>query len=201
MKNVIFDLGAVMFEWNPHKIAARFTNNPQLQQKIRDEVFFHADWMAFDCAHITEQQAIARASERTELSLAETQRLFDLVRESLVLIEPTHALLKRVKQNNMRAYCLSNISPELFAHLADRHDLFELFDGIVTSGQEKTGKPDKRIFEILLERYQLEPQYSLFIDDSPHNTATAQSLGLRTVTFKGSTACYQQIDTCLPELQ
>ncbi|HFD31763.1 MAG TPA: HAD family phosphatase [Gammaproteobacteria bacterium] len=193
MKNIIFDLGAVMFEWNPKKISENFTDNIELQNKIQTELYYHQDWIDFDNAIINEAEATRRASERLEIPIKDAKRLFNETKESLILISKTHDVLKQVKNKNLNAYCLSNISPELFKHVYDQHDLFELFDGIVTSGVENTGKPGKRIFEILLDRYQLNAQECLFIDDSPANTATANELGITTVTFKGLDECYKEI--------
>lgn len=195
IKNVIFDLGAVMFEWNPIKITKNFTGDVELQKKIQAELYYHQDWMDFDCAIITEIETTKRASERIEISLPETEKLFEQTKASLILISKTLDVLKQVKNNNLNAYCLSNISPELFKYLSERHDLFTLFDGIVTSGAENVGKPDKRIFETLFERYQLKPHECLFIDDSHANTATAMELGVTTITFKGLDGCYKEIYT------
>lgn len=195
VKHVIFDLGAVMFDWNPEKIAVNFTSDVALQKRIQAELYYHQDWIDFDCALITEKEAIKRASERLEIPLEDAEDLFKQTKNSLVLIKETFNTLKKVKENNLNAYCLSNISPELFTYLKDRNELFEMFDGIVTSGNENTGKPGKRIFEILLERYQLNPEECLFIDDSPKNTETASALGITSITFKGSTNCYQKIHT------
>lgn len=193
IKNVIFDLGAVMFNWNPKAIAENFTNDIELQKRIQSELYYHQDWKDFDCALITEEEATKRASERLEISLIEAQMLFQQTKESLTLISKTRNVLSEVKAKNLKAYCLSNISPELFNYVYERHDLFELFDGIVTSGEENTGKPDKRIFEILIERHQLKVDECLFIDDSKDNTATANVLGISSVTFKGLDSCYKDI--------
>ena len=57
----------------------------------------------------------------------------------------------------------------------------------------KIGKPNQAIFEILLERYQLKPKECLFIDDNSENTKAAATLGISTITFKGSAACYEKI--------
>ena len=193
IKNVIFDLGAVMFNWNPKGLTENFTGDVELQKRIQSELYYHQDWMDFDCALITEKEATRRASERLEISLIDAQELFEQTKDSLVLIPETFELLKNVKDKNLKAYCLSNMSPELFNHLSERHDLFELFDGIVTSGEENVGKPDKQIFEILLDRYELEAKECLFIDDSDANTSTATKLGITAITFKGSAGCYQKI--------
>lgn len=193
MKNVIFDLGAVMFDWNPEAIAQNFTNDIQLQNRILSQLYYHQDWIDFDCALITEKQAIKRASKSLNISLSESEKLFEQTKASLVLISKTLEVLKKVKDRNLNAYCLSNISPELFQYLFNRHDLFKLFDGIVTSGVEHVGKPDARIFEILLSRYKLNSEECLFIDDSSANTKMAGELGVTSITFKGSEDCYQKI--------
>lgn len=197
IKNVIFDLGAVMFDWNPGKITKNFTDDIELQKRIQSELYYHQDWIDFDCAIITEIEATKRASERLGLSLEAAEELFSQTKNSLVLIEETFEILKKVKAENLNAYCLSNISPELFKYLSDRHELFKLFDGIVTSGVENVGKPGKQIFEILFERYELDPKECLFIDDSADNTATAANFGVTTITFKGTNDCYKKISSHL----
>lgn len=184
-----------MFEWNPKKISESFTDDLDLQSKIQTEVYYHQDWIDFDNAIISEAEATRRASERLEISVIDAERLFKQTKESLLLISKTHDVLKQVKNKKLNAYCLSNISPELFQYVSEQHDLFELFDGIVTSGVENTGKPGRRIFEILLDRYQLKAEECLFIDDSAANTATAEELGITTVTFKGLDGCYKEIYT------
>ena len=193
IKNVIFDLGAVMFNWSPKSIAENFTNDVELQERIQSQLYYHQDWMDFDCALITEEQATQRAAERLDISLLESEKLFQQTKESLTLITKTLDVLTKVKKKNLKAYCLSNISPELFSHVFERHDLFKLFDGIVTSGEENTGKPNRRIFEILLDRHKLHPKECFFIDDSDANTNTAKNLGITTITFKGLDSCYKEI--------
>ncbi len=193
IKNVIFDLGAVMFNWNPKGITENFTEDVGLQKKIQSKLYYHQDWIDFDCALLTEEETTKRASERLEISLIDADKLFRQTKESLTLISKTLDVLKDVKEKNLRAYCLSNISPELFNHVSERHDLFKLFDGIVTSGEENIGKPDKQIFEILLNRYKLKAKECLFIDDSNANTSTATKLGITAITFKGLDSCYKKI--------
>lgn len=195
IKNVIFDLGAVMFDWNPKAITENFTNDVNLQQRILAEFYYHQTWMDFDCGHITEKEAIKRASESLLISEGDAMRLLQETKESLVLISDTRDVLNSVKNKNMKAYCLSNISPELFEYLSHRHDVFDSFDGIVTSGVENVAKPGKRIFEILFERYDLNPHECLFIDDSEANTTTATDLGVAAITFKGTNDCYKKIAT------
>jgi len=75
------------------------------------------------------------------------------------------------------------MEPDRFALRRARYPFFDLFDGCVISGIEGVAKPDQQIFEILLERHQLDPRRTAFIDDSPRNIAAAQALGIEAVPF------------------
>ena len=44
-------------------------------------------------------------------------------------------------------------------------------------------KPDREIYDLILQRYQLKPKESLFIDDLEANIKAAQALGINTVHF------------------
>lgn len=92
-------------------------------------------------------------------------------------------LLKRLKGQGYGIYGLTNWSAETIPLAYSRYDFFALFDGIVVSGEEKIIKPDPRIFEILLERYHLTAEDTLFIDDSRANIEAAARLGFQTILF------------------
>jgi len=85
VKNVIFDLGAVMFNWNPKAITENFTDDVELQKRIQSELYYHQDWIDFDCALIAEVEATKRASERLEISLIDVQKLFRQTKECLFI--------------------------------------------------------------------------------------------------------------------
>jgi 2-haloacid dehalogenase len=78
-------------------------------------------------------------------------------------------------------YGLTNWSAETIPIAMDRYDFFNDLDGIVVSGAEKIIKPDPRIYQILLERYGIQAEESLFIDDNYANIEAAQQLGFQTI--------------------
>ena len=96
IKNVIFDLGAVMFAWNPDEITKKFTDNVELQKRIQSGLYYHQDWIDFDNALMTEQEVTKRTSERLKLSLQDTEALFEQTKLSLVLISETLEVLKKL---------------------------------------------------------------------------------------------------------
>ena len=85
------------------------------------------------------------------------------------------------------------MSPENYAYLKQKYAFFDHFQGIVISGLENTIKPEKKIFQILLQRFALNPGETLFIDDRPENTRTAEEFGMAVVTFSVNAECYTKI--------
>jgi 2-haloacid dehalogenase len=98
-------------------------------------------------------------------------------------IEKTVDILAQLRAKNIPLYALTNFSAETFPIAERRFDFLTWFNGIVVSGYEKLAKPDPRIFEILLKRYELIPADTLYIDDNALNIATAQTLGFNTIHF------------------
>ena len=91
-------------------------------------------------------------------------------------MKPTERLVGDLKAAGYRLYVLSNMSRE-FIDFLRRFPVYGLFDGEVVSCEEHTVKPEPRIYEILLERYDLTPSETLFIDDGQKNVDAAQRLG------------------------
>ena len=94
----------------------------------------------------------------------------------------TERLVGDLKAAGYRLYVLSNMSREFIAFLR-RFPVYRLFDGEVVSCEEGTVKPEPRIYEILLERYGLDPAETLFIDDRAANIVAAEGLGIAGYLF------------------
>ncbi|HLW73365.1 MAG TPA: HAD family phosphatase [Candidatus Babeliales bacterium] len=101
------------------------------------------------------------------------------------------AFIKKCKREGHKIYGLSNWDPESFALLKEKYpQLFDLFDGIIISGETNTNKPHATIYQALLERYDLDPQQCWFIDDQEENIAAAQKLGINAVIHK---TCFKKL--------
>jgi HAD superfamily hydrolase (TIGR01509 family) len=97
------------------------------------------------------------------------------------------AFIKKCKNEGHRVYGLSNWDAESFALLKKQYpELFDLFDGIVVSGEVKANKPHANIYQILLNRYQLKPENCWFIDDQQENIDGARKLGINAVRHTSS---------------
>lgn len=99
-------------------------------------------------------------------------------------IPETVSLLYKLKAK-YRIYGLTNWSAETISIAYDRFPFFKEFDGIVVSGQEKMIKPNKQIYHLLLDRYNLRAENTIFIDDNINNIKAAEEIGLYGIYFEG----------------
>ena len=88
--------------------------------------------------------------------------------------------------NEKKLYALTNWSAETFPLATARFSFLKIFKGIVVSGVENTRKPYPKIYEILLNRYQIKADKCLFIDDNQDNIDAAIHLGMTAIHFQNS---------------
>ncbi len=122
VQNVIFDLGGVLLDWNPSKILERCYADTASRDSVRDALFRHEDWIAFNRGDFTEPDLLARLQQRTGRSLPELTQLLDTVRESLVVKPETVAVLHSLSERRVPLYCLSDMPVSVFAHVRQRYD-------------------------------------------------------------------------------
>ncbi|HEY9196385.1 MAG TPA: HAD-IA family hydrolase, partial [Mucilaginibacter sp.] len=83
-------------------------------------------------------------------------------------------------------YALTNWSAETFPFAVARFDFLTWFDGVVVSGTEKIRKPAPEFYQLLLDRYQVDPAAALFIDDNYRNVLAAEKVGIKSIHFKSA---------------
>jgi 2-haloacid dehalogenase len=99
-------------------------------------------------------------------------------------IDGTVELLRALRAKGVPCYALTNMERETYPGRVDRYPFMRWFEGTVVSAYENLIKPDPRIFELLLDRFALEPGETAMIDDSPVNLEAARSVGMQTVHFE-----------------
>ena len=90
-------------------------------------------------------------------------------------------ILSKLYEENYLCYALSNWSSETFEGMIVDYPFLKKFDGILISGEEKIVKPNKEIFELAINRFNLTPNKTVFIDDNLSNINAAIDLNFRTI--------------------
>jgi putative hydrolase of the HAD superfamily len=191
--NVVFDLGGVVFSWQPDALVRRVYDDPETQALAREQIIGHPDWIELDRGTLALDDAIVRAAARTGLSIDRVTWLFDAVPPSLTPIQETIELIRSVHQTNSRLYVLSNMGQAAMAYLEKRHDIWDLFDGIVISSRIGMVKPEVGIYRHLLDEHQLVATQTVFIDDLEENLLAAATLGIQTIRFVGAAQCRKDL--------
>ena len=197
IKNVVFDLGRVMVEFDPVAYLRTFGYPEETVQTLHEIVFTH-DWYLHDRGdYRTIEDLLAALVKKYPAWEAE---LTAVLRGDWVKIHylktDTADYLAELKRRGYRIYILSNLSVESYAFIR-QYDFFRLIDGGVFSYQENACKPEEKIYRALLDRYGLAPEETVFLDDNPDNIAGAERLGIRTVLFTDIAAARAETEKLL----
>ncbi len=127
-----------------------------------------------DKGEITTPEAINGIAENSSLNKEEIAHIFDLRTDLIFPLDSEHKTSSWIKKRGFRLYYLSNFPLDIFDEVKDGYYFFKYFDGGLISAEAKSSKPDIRIYEILVEKYSLNPEECLFIDDIEINAKTAE---------------------------
>jgi len=200
--NVVFDLGAVLFTWRPADLMAQCfptqAATADAAAHLAHAVFGHADWHQFDRGTLGMQDVIARATLRLDLDEAVFSALVHSIgtrlkpmRESVAVLQQLH--LQRQQHSHGKLYYLSNM-PEPYARALEQlHPFLQWFDGGIFSGDVHHIKPEPAIYQLLQDRYALEPAQTVFIDDMQSNVHAARTQGWQGIHFESAEQLKRQL--------
>ena len=181
---IIFDLGNVLLGWDVRRLYNRLLPDPSTVDRFLEEIRF-AEWNAKQDAGRSFQEGVTELSNEFP-HYAELIQAYDTHwEESLTgVYHETVEIVRSLKQADWKLYLLSNFSTEKYELIKHDHEFLDLFDDQIISGEHKTVKPDRAIFDITLKPINRDPWECLFIDDSLANIETANNMGFQTIHFQ-----------------
>ena len=159
MKNIVFDFGGVLIDWNPRYLYRKIFSSTQEMEWFLNNICT-LEWNARQDAGRSFSEGIAELKAKYPRYSAQIDDYY-------------------LRWEEMLGGLIKNFFP--------------LFSGVVISGEEKTIKPDLALYKILLERYQLNPAETLFIDDKTENTIAAAKVGMKTIDFHSPQQLRQEL--------
>jgi 2-haloacid dehalogenase len=183
IKNIIFDFGNVFIEWNPRNIFRKASSDKEVEYIMQN--VYSEEWNNNLDRGITfaenEMSLCERYPQHSEYIKAFHTHWY----ESLGEENPESVtLLSDLQKASYKTYGLSNWSAETFPPTRKAHPFFNTLDGIILSSEVKVCKPNPEIYRILLDRYGLLPEESVFIDDRQENVDAAKNLGIYAILFR-----------------
>jgi len=184
-KAVVFDLGGVLIDWDP-----RYLYRKLLADEAAVEEFLATvctpEWNEELDRGRPFAEGVAELVERHPEHAAAIAAYHERWPEMLAGDLPDSVeVLAELRAAGVPLYALTNWSAETFAVTRERFEWLDWFDGMLVSGEELITKPDPAIFQLLLDRFGLDPGATVFVDDSEANVVAARGLGIDAVRFTG----------------
>jgi 2-haloacid dehalogenase len=180
---VVFDIGGVLLDWSPDYLYEELIPDPEQREHFLTNIATPV-WNQQQDAGRPWAEAVA---ELTSLhpEHAEWIEAYDTgwLKMAKGLFEDTAAVLSELRELGVPTYALTNFSEEKWAVAQETFPILAGFDGEVVSGTERTVKPGEKIYRILLERYDLDPARSFYMDDKQYNVDAARVVGLDAELF------------------
>ena len=185
LKHVILDMGNVLLDYNPGVVLEHFFETEEDRALIKRELFEGLEWVQGDLGYITNEQRYDGVSRRVPPRLHERLRAcvegWDFC---MVPLDGAVEFCRFVKDSGYGVYVLSNAGLEFYEYFSKYFDP-DFFDGIVISSEVHIVKPDVRIYQYLLKKYELAPEECLFIDDQKNNVYGAMRAGMQGLVYRG----------------
>ncbi len=183
MKNIVFDFGGVLVDWNPHYLYDKYFGSREKAEWFLNNICVYSWNIQMDggkpfAEGVAELQA--QYPEWSEAIAIYHTRWIEMMGGEIAGMAD---IVKRLKEAGYGVYGLTNWSSETFPLVRDKYAIFKQLDGMVVSGEEHLLKPDAAIYKCLLERYNLQAEESLFVDDNADNVIGARNVGMKAVRF------------------
>jgi 2-haloacid dehalogenase len=194
IKAIIFDLGGVLIDWNPAYLFDKMFDDPDKKKHFFENICT-SDWNEEQDAgrpiKTATEELVACHPEWKDYIEAYYGRWTDMLGGP---IHETVEVFRELKEKGKyKFYALTNWSAELFPIALERYDFLHWFDGRVVSGEEKMRKPAPEFYQILLDRYHLQPHETLFIDDNLRNVKAAEAIGIPSIPFTSAENLKQRL--------
>ena len=184
IKNIIFDMGNVLVDFCWEEAFHKLGLEGEVFERVANATVRNADWNEFDLANISHEEIINKFVENDPEMEAEIRHATESYEGLIKKRDYSEELIKKLQRAGYGVYILSNMSPEAFMECGDEMLCAKLADGAVYSCDCHMVKPDRRIYELLLEKYNLDAAECVFLDDKLENIEGGEAVGIKGIVFK-----------------
>ena len=185
IRNIIFDIGGVLLDYNPKTYLDKLNIEESKRRKLNNIIFHNQKWK--DCLNgfITNSELIEYLVKENLKYKTQIEQI--LSKDNLkYMLPPKQEMIeycKTLKQKKYKIYLCSNITKDTYNYIKDNFEIIQIADGGVFSCFENVSKPNADIYHKLIEKYNLNKQESIFIDDTERNIISSNNIGLKGILF------------------
>ena len=183
IKNVIFDVGKVLVDFDWQGLFNTLDFSPEVYEKVANATVLSELWNEFDRSKMPDEEILKGFLEKAPDCEVEILRFWDNFGSSIKCYDYTASWIDSLKRAGYKVYLLSNFPRRLYSQSIEELSFVEGTDGAIFSYEVQLVKPEPEIYEALLKKYQLDPAECVFLDDNRNNIIAANKLGMATILF------------------
>lgn len=188
IKNIIFDMGKVLIDFDRSYFLDCFDVHGEDRDILMKEVFYSVEWAMMDRGTLDEKDAYERVIKNIPERLH--SKAYDCLFNWDKYVKPIEGMweyVKELKDRGYKIYLLSNASRRCLDEYFDKFEISKYFDGRVVSAFINRVKPEKDIYDYLINTYNLKKEECIFMDDAINNVDGAIFNGIKALVFYGDT--------------
>lgn len=200
IKNIVFDFGGVLVDWNPRYFYRNIFKTEEEMEYFLTNVCT-PEWNTLTDSEMTFAEAIEMLVPKFPQYEREIRLYWDGWLDMLYAEIPESILMKEsLRADGYKLYGLTNWSAETMPRAMTKFGFMKGLDGMIVSGEEGIKKPDEKIFRLLLERYNLRPEETVFFDDHIENVIAAREIGIHGIHFKDAAQAERDLNLLVESL-
>lgn len=185
INTIIFDIGNVLAAFCWQKMFHEFGLEGEDFEKMADATVRDQNWNEFDKGLVSTEEIIETFAEKAPEYRRYIEMIFEDPTRMIEQFDYAIPWITSLRERGYKVYILSNWSkPTYYACLENELSFVKMVDGAVFSFQEHVIKPDKKIFEIICNRYNINPSEAVFLDDNEANIISSREFGFNAIHFK-----------------
>lgn len=196
IKNVIFDVGNVLVEWNSDRAFRALGFDERTREAVAAATVRSADWNEADRSLLAEEELLARFIARAPEYEREIRLFWDRIELTIRQSDYSVGWIRRLKESGYHVYILSNYARRTYGLTRKELSFVEEADGALFSFEVCQVKPEPEIYRSLCERYGLVPQECVFLDDTQINVDAARAFGMQAILFAGYEDAVEWLREC-----
>lgn len=199
INTVVFDLGKVLVDFHPLEGMRKLGFSEEVVSCFQDAVFSGL-WEECDARPIGNEEIRTLFKQAVPGLEKEVDILWDNITVVTDVYEYSCEWVSDLKKRGYEVFILSNYGQQSFQKNSKVYPFLANVDGMVISYQVRMMKPDRGIYQCLLEKYRIKPDEAVFIDDRKKNVDGAVACGFSGIVFQNYNQAKEELEGLLEKV-